>query len=138
MITNYKLNVDTSEPQDGELMFQFETYLDFDEKAKCNKINRGKPPIRLLKSPTIMPGSLREGSFSKPEALIASAVSATKPKESKTRRLSSHSIELFDRLKLLIQEKEAGKNSYIVIGEILLFCLNFSNKKLYLQNNILL
>ena len=60
----------------------------FDENALGDKISRGISPKRVLQSRAIMPWSL---------------------KESKTKFLSSNPNELCDRLKLLLQEKQAGK-----------------------------
>ena len=59
---------------------------------------RNKSLIRLLKSPAIMAGSL---------------------KEPKTRLLSSNPNELCDRIKLLLQMKEAGNNCNIINGKII-------------------
>ena len=66
-----------------------------DIKQKRRKSNRDKSMIKLLKSP----------------AIIAWGVS-------KTILLSSDPIELSDRLKLLLQQKQAGNISKIINGEI--------------------
>ena len=95
-ITNYDFNVDHSNQQDRKLIYDFAKEMNFNIKQKGNKSNRDKSVIRLLKSPTIM----------------ASGVS-------KTIFLSSDPNELFDRLKLLLQEKHAGNNSNIINEEII-------------------
>ena len=67
----------------------------FDVKGPGIKSTRDRTLIRLLKSPSIMvsPSGVSKKSFSK------------------IRFLSSDPNELSDILKLLIQKKEAGKNS---------------------------
>ena len=70
----------------------------FDEKALGNKSTRDKFPKRLLKSPAIMVGPL---------------------KESNTRLLSTDLNELCDRLNLVLQEKQAGNSSDIINEEII-------------------
>ena len=69
----------------------------FDLKTAGKKSTRDRTLIKLLKSPGLM--------------LSASGVS-------KTIFLSSDPNELFDRLKLIIQEKHAGNNSNIINNEI--------------------
>ena len=81
--------------QDKKLRYDFAKEMNFDLKAPGNKSTRDRTLIKLLKSPAIM----------------ASGVS-------KTLFLSSDSDELCDRLKLLLQEKQAGNNSDIINGEI--------------------
>ena len=76
-------------------MYDFEKELKFDAKALGNKSTRDRALIKLLNSPAIM----------------ASGVS-------KTIFLSSDPNELCDRLKLLLQEKEAGNTSDIINEEI--------------------
>ena len=76
----------------------------FDEKALSNKCTRDKTLIRLHKSSAIIAGFLKKKLFSKPI-------------ESETRILSSHPKELCDRLKLLLQKKQARNISYIMIEE---------------------
>ena len=78
-------------------MYDFAKEMNFDAKAVGNKSTRDKTLIKLLKSPGLM--------FS------ASGVS-------KTIFLSSDANELYDRLKLLLQEKHAGNNSDIINNEI--------------------
>ena len=69
----------------------------FDPKASGNKSTRDRKLIKLLNSPGLM--------------VSASGVS-------KTILLSSDPNELCDRLKLLLQEKQAGNNSDIINEEI--------------------
>ena len=69
----------------------------FDERGHGRKSTRDRTLIKLLKSPGLM--------------VSASGVS-------KTIMLSSDPNELCDRLKLLLQEKRAGNNCYIISEEI--------------------
>ena len=78
-------------------MFEFAKELYFYERALGDKRVRDESLIRLLQSPAIMGGSL---------------------KESKTRFLSSNPNELCDRLKLLLQEKRAGNNCNVIDEEL--------------------
>ena len=94
-ITNYDFNVDHSNQQDRKLIYEFVTEMNFNIRQKGNKSDRDKSIIRLLRSPRIM----------------ASGVS-------KTIFLSSDPDELCNRLKLLLQEKQAGNNSDIINQEI--------------------
>ena len=97
MITNSKINVDLASLSDKKLMYDFEIEMNFDQKAAGNKFIRGRKLIKLLNSPGLI--------FS------ASGVS-------KTIFLSSNPNELCDRLKLLLQEKQAGNNSDIINEKI--------------------
>ena len=97
MITNSKYNVDLASLEDKKLMYDFAKEMNFDQKAQSNKSKRDRTLIKLLKSPGLM--------------VSASGVS-------KTTFLSSDANELCDRLKLLIQEKNAGNNSDIINDEI--------------------
>ena len=74
-------------------MFVFVKEMNFDEKYLGNKGNGEKSLIRLSKSPAIMKGSLENKSFSI------------------TRWLPPDPNEVPDRLKILLQEKQAGKVS---------------------------
>ena len=94
-ITNSEYNVDLASLQDKKLMCDFAKEMNFDLKAVGKKSTRDRTLIKLLKSPAIM----------------ASGVSNTK-------FLSSDPDELCERLKLLLQEKQAGKNSDIINDEI--------------------
>ena len=94
-MTNYDFNVDHSNQQDRKLIYEFVKEMNFNIRQKGNKSDRDKSIIRLLRSPRIM----------------ASGVS-------KTTFLSSDPDELCNRLKLLLQEKQAGINSDIINQEI--------------------
>ena len=98
MMTSENYNVDLANVSDKKLMYDFAKEMYFDDKTLGNKNGRDKSLIRLLKSPTIMAGSL---------------------KESKLRFLSSNPNELCDRLRLLLQEKQAGNSSGILSEEII-------------------
>ena len=97
MITNSKFNVDHASLADKKLMYDFAKEMHFDLKAQGKKSTRDRTLLKLLKSP----------------GLIVSASGV-----SKTIFLSSDPDELCDRLKLLLQEKQAGNNSDIIINEI--------------------
>ena len=98
MITNKNYNVDLASLSDKKLMYDFAKEMHFDERRVGNKSTRDKTLIKLLNSP----------------AIIASGVS-------KTIFLSSDPDELYDRLKLILQEKYAGNNSNIINEEIVTF-----------------
>ena len=95
MITNKNYNVDHASLSDKKLMYDFAKEMNFDSKAQGNKSTRDRTLIKLLKSP----------------AITASGVS-------NTIFLSSDADELCNRLKLLLQEKQAGNNSDIINREI--------------------
>ena len=97
MITNSKFNVDLASLSDKKLMYDFAKEMKFDTKAVGNKSIRDRKLIKLPNSP----------------GLIVSASGI-----SKTVFLSSGPNELCDRLKLLLQEKQAGNNSDIINEEI--------------------
>ena len=97
MITNGKFNVDLASLSDKKLMYDFAKEMHFDPKASGNKSTRDRKLIKLLNSP----------------GLIVSASGV-----SKTIFLSSDPNELCDRIKLLLQEKQAGNNSDIINDEI--------------------
>ena len=87
MITNKNYNVDHASLSDKKIMYDFAKEMHFDTKPLGNKSTRDRSLIKILKSPAIM----------------ASGVS-------KTIFLSSDPNELCYRLKLLLQEKQAGNN----------------------------
>ena len=97
MITNKNFNVDLASLQDKKQMYDFAKEMNFDLKAPGDKSTRDRTLIKLIKSP----GSI----------VSASGVS-------KTIFLSSDPDELCNRLKLLLQEKQAGNNSDIIHQEI--------------------
>ena len=94
-ITNSKYKVNLASLADKNLMYDFAKEMNFDLKAVGKKSTRDRTLIKLLNSPAIM----------------ASGVS-------KTIFLSSDPNELCDRIKLLLQEKQAGNNSDIINDEI--------------------
>ena len=96
MITNKNYNVDLAKLSNKKL-YKLLKELYFDEEALGNKSTEVKSLIRLLKSPDILAASVRE---------------------SNTRWLSADPNELCDRLNLLLQKKQAGKNFNIIIEEI--------------------
>ena len=78
----------------------------FDEKDPGNKSTRDRSHMRLLKSPNIMVSA-------------SGVLSSLKIKSfSKTRILSSDANDFCDRLKLLLQEKQACNDNNIVNEEI--------------------
>ena len=95
MITNKNYNVDLASLQDKKLMYDFAKEMNFDLKAPGNKSTRDRTLIKLLKSAAIMASGVSKKIF-----------------------LSSDPDELCDRLKLLLQEKQAGNNSNIINEEI--------------------
>ena len=95
VLTNYKFNVDHSNPQDKKLIYQFAKEMKYDVKSTGRPSTRHNSIIRLLDQPAIMASGF-----------------------SKTIILSSDLNELCDRLKLLLQEKHAGNNSDIINEEI--------------------
>ena len=95
MITNKNFNVNLASLQDKNLMYDFAKEMIFDTKAQGRKSTRGSTLIELLKTPAIM----------------ASGVT--------TIFLSENPDELCDKLKLLLQETQAGNNSNIINEEII-------------------
>ena len=95
MITNSKYNVDLASLKDKKLMYDFAKEMNFDQKAVGKKSTRDITLIKLLKSPAIMASGVSNTIF-----------------------LSSDANELCDRLKLLLQEKNAGNNSDKINNEI--------------------
>ena len=96
-ITNYDLNVSHSNPKHQTLIYESGKDMSFNIRQKGRKSNRDKSLINLLKSPAVM----------------ASGVS-------KTKFLSSDPDELCNRLKLILQEKQAGKILIKLIEKLLL------------------
>ena len=95
VITNYKFNADHSSPQDKELNYNFAKEMNYDTKSTDRASTRHTSIIKILESPAIMASGI-----------------------SKTIFLSSNPYELCERLKLLLQEKNAGINSEIINEEI--------------------
>ena len=96
-ITNKNYNVDLANLSDKKLMYDFAKEMNFDVRGPGRKSIRDKTLMKLLKWPGLM--------------VSASGVS-------KTRFLSTDADELCDRLKLLLQEKQAGDISDIIKEEI--------------------
>ena len=97
MITSSKFNVDLASLSDKKLMYDFAKEMHFDTRALGNKSIRDRKLIKLLNSP----------------GLMVSASGA-----SRTIFLPSDLDELCNRLKLLLQEKQAGNNSDIINDEV--------------------
>ena len=94
MITNKNYNVDLANLSDKKLMYNYAKEMNFDLKAIGKKSTTDRTLIKLLKSSGLM--------------VSASGVS-------KTIILSSDPNKFCDRLKLLLQEKQAENNSNIII-----------------------
>ena len=90
--------------------------MDFDEKAPGNKKDRDRTLIRLIKSPAIMASGIP------------------------TIFLSEKPNELYDKLNLLLQEKQAGNKSNTIDEEIVATVDRFIDyKSIYtIQHNLLL
>ena len=95
VITNYKFNVDHSSPQDKKLIYEFAKEMNYDINSTGRPSVKHNSMIRLLEQPAIMASGF-----------------------SKTIIPSSDPNELCDRLRLLLQEKQAGNNSDIINDEI--------------------
>ena len=95
VITNYKINADHSSPQDKKLIYEFAKEMNYDTKSTGRPKTRHTSIIKILESPAIMASGISKTIFS-----------------------SSDPDELCERLKLLLQEKNAGNNSEIINEEI--------------------
>ena len=93
-MTIYDFNVDRSNPQDRKLFFEFVKEMKVNTKNTVRKHNRDRTLANFLKS----------------SAIMASGFSMI--------FLPKNPNELRDRLKLILQEKQAGDNSDIIIEEI--------------------
>ena len=118
VITNYKFNADHSSPQDKKLIYEFAKEMDYDTKSTGRPSTRHTSIIKILESPAIMASGI-----------------------SKTIFLSSDPDELRERLKFLLQEKNAGNNSEIINEEIVVIVDKFLeyrciNKKQHKQISI--
>ena len=98
MITNSNFNVGLASLSDKKLMYDFAKELNFDMRAQSKKSIRDRKLIKLLNSPGLK--------------VSASGVS-------KAIFLSPDPNELCDRIKILLQEKQAGNNSDIINQEII-------------------
>ena len=90
MITNSNYKVDLASLADKKLMYDFAKEMNFDLKAVGKKSTTDRTLIKLLES----------------SGLVVSASGV-----SKTIFLSSDPDKICDRMKLLLQEKQAGNNS---------------------------
>ena len=97
IIANKNYKVDLASLSDKKLMYEFAKEMNFDLKAQGNKSIRDRTLLELLKSPSLM--------------VSASGVS-------NRTFLRSDPDELCNRGKLLLQEKQAGKNSDLINQEI--------------------
>ena len=97
MITNNNYDVNHASLSDEKLMYEFAKEMNFHVKGPGRKSTRDSTFIKLLKSPGLM--------------VSPSGVS-------KTMILSSDPDELCNRIKLILQEKQAGNNSDIINQEI--------------------
>ena len=95
VITDYKFNVDHSNKQNRQIIYEF------GKEMKYKLKNKGRPSIRHNSMIRLLNQSPIEASGF-----------------SKTIILSSDPNELCDRLKLLLQERNAGNNSDIINDEI--------------------
>ena len=96
MITNKNYNVNHASLSDKKIMYDFAKEMHFDERRVGNKSTRDRTLKNLLNSPAIMASGITKTIF-----------------------LSSDPNELCDRLKLLLQEKQAGNISDIINQEII-------------------
>ena len=94
-MTNYDFNVSHSDSKDQKLIYEFGKEMNFNIRQKGRKSDRDKSMMKLLKSPAIMASGISN--------III---------------LSSDPDELCDRLKLLLQEIQAGNNSDLINKEI--------------------
>ena len=95
-MTNFEFNVSHSNPKGQELIYEFGKEMNFNIKQKGRKSDSDRSLIKLLKSPAIMASGISN--------III---------------LSSDPDELCNRLKLFLQEKQAGNDSNILNEEII-------------------
>ena len=112
MITNKNYNVDLASLSDKKLMYNFAKEMNFDLKAQSNKSTRDRTLIKLLKSLAIMASGVPNTIF-----------------------LSSDPNELCEKLKLLLQEKQAGNNSDLVNRKIVAIVDKLSEYKCISKNH---
>ena len=113
MITNENYNFDHASLADKKLIYDFAKEMNFDIRALGNKCIRDRTLIKILNCP----------------AIIASGNSKI--------FLSSDPDELCNRLKFLLQEKQAGNNSDIINDEIVAIVDKLLEYKCTLRNNII-
>ena len=100
LITCRNYNVDLASLSDKKLLYDFAEEMYFDIKATFKISTRDRSLITLLKSPGTLASAFGVSSSQKPIFL------------------SSDPYEPSDRIKLLVQEKEAGNNSDLINKEI--------------------
>ena len=108
LITTF--NVTHSNPQDQKLIYEVEKDIKNDIKPRGRKSNRVKSPKTLPKSP----------------AIVASVVSK--------KLLPENFIELCDRIKLYLPEKQVGIQT-LKMKKALLLQIHYWNTNAYLQKN---
>ena len=94
IMTNYDFNVSHSNPKDKKLIYEFAKEMNFNIKEKGRKSDRDKELLKLLKLPAIMASGISN--------IIV---------------LSSDPDELCNRLRILLQEIQAGNNSDLINQE---------------------
>ena len=95
LITDYKFNVDHSNKQNQQIIYEFGKEMKYKLKNKGRPSIRHNSMVRLLNQPPIKASGF-----------------------SKTIFLSENADEHCDRLKLLLQEKHGGNNSNLIDEEI--------------------
>ena len=95
LITNHKFNADHSSPRDKKLIYEFAKEMNYDTKSIGRPSIRHNSVVKILNSPAIMASGVSN-------ILI----------------LSSDPDEMCDRLRLLLQQKDAGNNSDLINDEI--------------------
>ena len=113
MITNKNYNVGHASLSDKKIMYDFAKEMNFDKSRPGKKSTRDSTLITLLNSPAIMASGILKTIF-----------------------LSSDPDELCERLKLLLQEKNAGNNSDIINDEIVAILDELLEYKYISKNNI--
>ena len=104
-MTNDDFNVSRSNPKDQKLIYEFAKEMNLNNKQKGRKSDRDRTLIKLLKSPDIMASG------------------------NTTIFLSENLDELCDRLKLLLQELQAGNISDLINKEIVAIVDKFGEYK---------
>ena len=100
-------NIHLASLSDKNLRYDFAKGIHFHVKTTSNNSSRNRLLIRLLKSPGIL--------------VFASDI----PSSHKIKFLPSGRDEFCDRLNLLLQEKQAAKNSDIILKKSLLSMINY-------------
>ena len=106
MITNKNYNVDLASLEDDNLIYDFAKEMHFDVRGQGRESSRDHTLIKVQKSPAIMASGTSNTTF-----------------------LPSDLDELYDRLKFLLQQIEAGNNSDIINDKILALVDNFLEYK---------